>query len=69
MFITVYLLSSQMKLIRMYTTKITLDNGAYGYLYLILKIIPPKILARVSLMLITYNITTSNTKKDLLILS
>jgi hypothetical protein len=33
------------------------------------KIIPPKILDRISLMLITYNITTSNTRKDLLILS
>jgi hypothetical protein len=33
------------------------------------KIIPPKILDRISLMLINYNITTSNTRKDLLILS
>jgi hypothetical protein len=32
-------------------------------------IIPPKFLDRISLMLITYNITTSNTRKDLLILS
>jgi hypothetical protein len=33
------------------------------------KIIPPKIPDRISLMLISYNITTSNTRKDLLILS
>jgi hypothetical protein len=30
---------------------------------------PPKIPDRISLMLIAYNITTSNTRKDLLILS
>jgi hypothetical protein len=35
----------------------------------ILKIIPPKILAGNSLLLITYNITTSITRKDILILS
>jgi hypothetical protein len=33
------------------------------------KIIPPKILDRISLMLINYNIKTSNTREDLLILS
>jgi hypothetical protein len=33
------------------------------------KIIPPKIPDRISLMLINYNITTSNTRKDILILS
>jgi hypothetical protein len=35
----------------------------------ILKLVPPKILARFSLMFITYTTTTSNTRKDLLILS
>jgi hypothetical protein len=35
----------------------------------ILKIIPPKILDRISLMLVIFITTTSNTRKDLLILS
>jgi hypothetical protein len=35
----------------------------------ILKIIPPKTLAIIALMLITFIATTSNTRKDLLILS